>query len=126
MTMQEAIEQATARMNELGRPGHYVIVKDRNADDYDWIPAAYLDDISYTGSRQVVQHLHRQYDPIQVLAGKHNGDRSEAVYSLATFVKAESVYGDPDGSLVDWISAGDYTGDETVESIASEWDERDK
>ncbi len=126
MTKEEAIKQATERMAEPGRPAHYVIVKNRFADDYDWIPAAYLDDISYTGSRQVVEHLRRRYDPVQVLAGNQAGDRDEAVQNLALLVRAESVYGDPDWSLTDWIAAGNYTGSETVESIAAEWDERDE
>ena len=60
MTRDEAIKQAKERMTEPGRPAHYVIVKDRKTEDYDWIPAAYLDDISYTGSRLVVEHLHRK------------------------------------------------------------------
>ena len=60
MTKEEAIKQARERMAEPGRPAHYVIVKDRNADDYDWIPAKFLDDISYTGSRMVIEHLRRK------------------------------------------------------------------
>ena len=124
MTLAEAIKQATERMNEPGRPAHYVIVKNWNADDYDWIPAAYLDDISYAGSRHVVEHLRRKYDPVQVLAGKQAGNRDEAVQDLAMLVRLESTYGDPDWSLIDWIQAGDYTGDETVNRITAEWDER--
>jgi len=125
VTKKEAIKQALERMDEAGRPSHYVIVKDRNTDDYDWIPAAYLDDISYIGPRYVVEHLYREYDPIKVLAGKRRGSRYEAVLSLAQQVEAASTYGDPDNSLVDWLSAGEYTGNETVESITVEWDERD-
>jgi hypothetical protein len=60
MTKEEAIKAARERMAEPGRPAHYVIVKDHKSDDYDWIPAAFLDDISYTGSRLVVEHLWRQ------------------------------------------------------------------
>jgi len=59
MTKDEAIKQARVRMMEPGRPARYVIVKDRDRDDYDWIPEAYLSDTSYTGSRQVVEWLRR-------------------------------------------------------------------
>ena len=63
---------------------------------------------------------------IQILAHSTDSDkRGEAVTTLAAAVNLESEYGDPDDSLMDWISAGDYTGDETVESIAADWDERD-
>ena len=62
---------------------------------------------------------------IQVLAGTQTGSRDEAIQVLASAVTLESEYGDPDDSIMDWIAAGDYTGDETVESIAAEWDERD-
>jgi hypothetical protein len=128
MTKGDAIKQALERMAEPGRSAHYVIVKDRNQDDYDWIPAAFLDDISYTGSRMVVEHLRRNpaVQAIQVLAGNANGSRAEAVLMLAAAVLEESSYGDPDNSLADWIAAGEYTGSETVESIAAEWDERDE
>jgi hypothetical protein len=60
MTKEEAIKQATERMAEPGRPAVYLIVRDRDKDDYDWIPAKFLDDISYTGSRQVVERLCRK------------------------------------------------------------------
>lgn len=59
MTKDEAIKQALERMAEPGRPAKYVIVKDRDKDDYDWIPEAFLNDASYTGSRQIVEWLRR-------------------------------------------------------------------
>ena len=63
---------------------------------------------------------------IAILANKANGDRYEAVKILENAVCDASEYGDPDNSLQDWIGAGQYTGEETVESIAAEWDERDE
>lgn len=62
-------------------------------------------------------------EAIQVLAGKRNGDRYNAVLALAGAVLEESETGDPNNSLSDWIAGGTYTGNETVESIAAEWDE---
>lgn len=62
---------------------------------------------------------------IAILAGAV-GDKDEAIQELSAAVLAESEYGDPDSSLSDWIAAGDYSGSETVEGIASEWDERDE
>ena len=49
-----------------------------------------------------------------------------AFENIAAAVLAESEYGDPDGSLMDWITAGEYDGSETIESIAAEWDDRDE
>ena len=45
-----------------------------------------------------------------------------AFQNLAAAVLSESEYGDPDSSLMDWITAGEYDGSETVEQIAAEWD----
>lgn len=61
---------------------------------------------------------------ILILAGKSKGNIDNARQALAAAVLAECEYGDPDSSLMDWIAAGSYTGNETVESIAEEWDER--
>lgn len=66
---------------------------------------------------------------IAILAGNPSvgltsANRDDAIQELAAAVEAESQYGDPDGSLTDWIAAGEYTGNETVESISAEWDER--
>lgn len=47
-----------------------------------------------------------------------------AFENLAAAVTAESEYGDPDGSLMDWLTAGEYDGSETAEQIAAEWDDR--
>ena len=63
---------------------------------------------------------------IAILAGKANGDSYEAIKALEEAVIDASEYGDPDNSLQDWIGNGQYTGEETVESIAAEWDERDE
>ena len=62
---------------------------------------------------------------IAILAGKANGNRDAAIQELSVAVAAESEYGDPDSSLGDWLAAGEYTGSETVESIAAEWDDRE-
>lgn len=45
-----------------------------------------------------------------------------AFQNLSAAVLAESEYGDPDGGLMDWLTAGEYNGSETVEQIAAEWD----
>ncbi len=63
---------------------------------------------------------------IAILAGRAQGDRDDAIQELSAAVEVESEYGDPDSSLTDWIAAGAYYGDETVETIAAEWDERDE
>ena len=63
-------------------------------------------------------------EAIKILAGAP-GNKDEAVQELSVAVLSESEYGDPDSSLTDWIAAGQYTGNETVESIAAEWDDRD-
>ncbi len=65
-------------------------------------------------------------DAIQILAGKMQGSRYAAIAILAADVAEESRYGDPDHSLMDWITAGDWTGAETVETIAADWDDREE
>ena len=50
---------------------------------------------------------------------------NKAVQVIARAVRDESKYGDPDLSLTDWIAAGQYRPDDTIESIAAEWDDRD-
>ena len=47
----------------------------------------------------------------------------DAVLVLADAVLEASETGDPNNSLTDWIAGGTYTGNETVESIAAEWDD---
>lgn len=75
--------------------------------------------------RQAAQGMTAE-QAVQILAHSTDSDkRSKAVTTLAAAVNLESEYGDPDDSLMDWISAGDYSGSETVESIAADWDERD-
>ena len=64
------------------------------------------------------------HEAVEILATRQ-GNIDEAIQELAAAVEMESEYGDPDGSLTDWIAAGSYTGSETVESLAAEWDERD-
>ncbi len=58
---------------------------------------------------------------ILILAGVIDGDQSDAraVVADAVWPLCET---DTTG-LEDWISSGDYTGNETPESIAVEWDE---
>lgn len=46
-----------------------------------------------------------------------------AFENLSAAVLAESEYGDPYGALMDWLTAGEYDGSETVEQIAAEWDD---
>lgn len=58
-------------------------------------------------------------EAIQILAKDYSDD---AIQILAEAVEAASEYGDPDGSLTDWIGNGEYDGTETVESLAAEWD----
>lgn len=48
--------------------------------------------------------------------------REIAFQNLSVAVLAESEYGDPDGSLTEWLKNGEYDGSETVEQIAAEWD----
>ena len=49
----------------------------------------------------------------------------EAVQVIELAVKDASEFGDPDGSLQDWISAGQYKLTDTPEDIAAEWDDRE-
>lgn len=65
---------------------------------------------------------------IRILATTKPGSdvRDAAVQALAEAAEEASEYGDPDSSLVDWIAAGEYTGSETVDRLAAEWDERDE
>lgn len=49
-------------------------------------------------------------------------ERYEAVMAVELAVKDASEVGDPDSSLQDWISAGQYKLTDTPESVASEWD----
>lgn len=51
--------------------------------------------------------------------------KDSALAVLEAAVLEISTYGDPDDSLMDWLSNGDYHGSETIESIAAEWDDRD-
>lgn len=48
--------------------------------------------------------------------------RYEAVQVIEAAVSAASEYGDPDSSLQDWISAGQYKLTDTPKSLAAEWD----
>lgn len=59
---------------------------------------------------------------IAILAGAVSGDVDEARTALAAAVTLESKVGDPDDSIMDWIANGSYSGGETVESLAVEWD----
>lgn len=61
-------------------------------------------------------------DAITILATR-SGDIDEA-RSVVTRAVLEIVGGrDDDGALGDWIAAGEYSGNETAESIAAEWSE---
>ncbi len=61
---------------------------------------------------------------IWILAGLVEGDTYEAVQELETAVLEFSAYGNPDNSIQDWLGNGSYTGDETPQQIAREWDDR--
>lgn len=61
-------------------------------------------------------------DAITILATR-SGDIDEA-RSVVTRAVLEIVGGrDDDGALGDWIAAGEYSGNETAQSIAAEWSE---
>lgn len=59
---------------------------------------------------------------IMVNGTDDSDERYEAVQVIELAVKDASEVGDPDSSLQDWISAGQYKLTDTPESIASEWD----
>lgn len=55
--------------------------------------------------------------------GSEDSDlRYEAVQVIELAVSEASEHGDPDRSLQDWISAGQYKLSDTPKSIAKEWD----
>ena len=57
-----------------------------------------------------------------------NGNRgNEAITVVAQAVASNSRRGEwyngPNSTnIIDWVAEGDYSGDETVEALASEWD----
>lgn len=62
--------------------------------------------------------------------GSNNGandlwsDIWEAIMQvLYEAVLTESEYGDPDNSLYDWLSNGDYRDIDTIDAIVAEWDD---
>lgn len=55
---------------------------------------------------------------------QYAASKQRSVYDIAENVQRASTYGDPDSSLMDWLGNGDYDGNETIESIAAEWDDR--
>jgi hypothetical protein len=58
-----------------------------------------------------------------MVTGAGNSDQGyEAVQVIEQAVLDVSEYGDPDRSLQDWISAGQYKLTDTPDSIAAEWD----
>lgn len=59
---------------------------------------------------------------IMVNGTEDSDKRYKAVQVIELAVKEASEYGDPDRSLQDWISAGQYKLTDTPESIAAEWD----
>jgi len=64
---------------------------------------------------------------INTLASKSFEDKTELIDAIYTFVEplcATDTEGEGDTTqLWDWLYSGDYYGNETPESIASEWDE---
>lgn len=63
-------------------------------------------------------------EALQILANRTDDSdkRYDAVMVIELAVKDASEYGDPDSSLQDWVSAGQYELTDTPESIAAEWD----
>ncbi len=59
---------------------------------------------------------------IMVNGADDSDQRYDAVMVIESAVCDASEYGDPDSSLQDWISAGQYKLTDTPESIAAEWD----
>lgn len=59
---------------------------------------------------------------IMVNGTEDSGVRYEAILVISAAVAEVSIYGDPDNTMQDWVSGGQYNGDETPESIAEEWD----
>ena len=59
---------------------------------------------------------------IMVNGYRNSEDGYKAVQVVELAVAEASKTGDPDSSLQDWISAGQYSETDTVESIAEEWD----
>lgn len=60
---------------------------------------------------------------IAILAGAQ-GDKYEAVLTLADPVSFVSIHGDPDESICEWLVDRAYSGDETVGDLAAEWDRK--
>ena len=56
---------------------------------------------------------------------QYAASKQRTTHDIEEGVLRASTYGDPESSLMDWLSNGDYTGDETIESIAAEWDDRE-
>jgi hypothetical protein len=59
---------------------------------------------------------------IMVNGTDDSDEKYEAVMTIESAVVKVSEFGDPDRSLQDWISAGQFKSTDTPESIASEWD----
>ena len=59
---------------------------------------------------------------ITVKGTSDNDLRYIAIQVIARAVCNDSEYGDPDLGLTDWIASGQYKPDDTIESIAEEWD----
>lgn len=59
---------------------------------------------------------------IMVTGAGNSDQRYEAVQVIEAAVCDVSQVGNPDSSLQDWISAGQYKMTDTPESIAAEWD----
>ncbi|HMT20458.1 MAG TPA: hypothetical protein PKE20_04305 [Promineifilum sp.] len=64
----------------------------------------------------------RQALNILVNGTDDSDEQYEAVQVIELAVKDASEVGDPDSSLQDWISGGQYKMTDTPESIAAEWD----
>ena len=60
---------------------------------------------------------------IMVNGTDDSDERYDAIQVIESEVAAVSKYGNEDGSLQDWIAAGQYKLTDTPELIAAEWDE---
>lgn len=60
-------------------------------------------------------------EAIQILINRDEDQIDEARSVVTRAVLAIVSGSDDDGALGDWIANGEYTGNETPESIAAEW-----
>ncbi len=59
---------------------------------------------------------------LEILQGKAKGDTYEAANQLAARMEILGCDGHGDG-LTNWLDAGDFEGDETIDTLVTEWNE---